>query len=148
MRKGFIDYEWATTFLIALMFVATGFSVFRLWNAETATPENPNQWLEACQNCLDRMNADIKFAQQMRISSETLDITRPDGKAVTYQVAGDSLKRLENGGTETLLMKGLQSGLFSADPKLKGFVSVLLLSNDKMAMPFFTSFAARGLKNP
>ena len=142
-RKGFLDLEWATILCFIIIIAGTLFSVYRLWNADGAPVNTSNHWLQSCQGCLEKMNRDIKFAATTDVASDSLKISRSDGKVIVYRVNNETLTRQEDQGQNDVLLNHLQSGIFSISPKLPDLISVMFLPQDRMAFPFFTSFATR-----
>ncbi len=142
-KRGFIDFEMVVVMLLVVMFGAAIVSVFRIWSMGDTREVNPNVWLGSCRTCLEQMNADIRYAKKLSISPEALDLEYFQGGTVSYLIASGTLLRKDSAGNQRRLLENLQSGLFTPHSKLSGFVTVLFLPNDKMAIPFFTSFSLR-----
>jgi hypothetical protein len=144
MKRGFIDLEVAMTFFLGLMLVATGFSMYRVWATGQAASPSSSQWSEICQNGLDQLNQDLKYAQLLRVASDTLEVRLPDNRSLTFRFENEQLSKVSSTGETQVLFGKVQSGNFIQSQRFPKLISLLILSKDQMNYPFFTSFTLRG----
>ncbi|MBF0543543.1 MAG: hypothetical protein HQM08_03875 [Candidatus Riflebacteria bacterium] len=141
---GLLSFEGALILTIIVMFLATIYAILNILNPAKIPNDKPSQLIIVFQNILNRMDKDIRYANSVQVTSSTITLKRNDEKQVAYIVENGSLF-LDEDGKKTTLIRGLYQGKFWIHPDLPSLVSVLFVPSDRMAFPFFTSFAIRGI---
>ena len=64
-----------------------------------------------------------------------------------YEIKDNNLVRLDKNNQSLVLLEGVESASFTTKKTLPNLLTVRIFPADKKEIPFFTSFALRGLNN-
>lgn len=143
-RRGEADrVDLFTIGLIVLMAVAAVVAVVRIGSDMTSPP--PSGIAAPYGQLLTVLHADCRQATAVKAATaDTLALEMPSGSMVQYQVRNGELVRSGAGSAEMNLLSGVKTATFVRTHAR--LLQVLLTPADSAKMPFFTSFALRGVK--
>lgn len=97
---------------------------------------------------LTSLREDAQVAAVAETASNSVALFNSQSDLISrYVCSGDSLLRFDSQGKELSLLKGVESVCFSTGENLSNLLTVKIMPANRMDIPFFTSFALRGINN-
>lgn len=147
-KRGEVSFELIliVTFIVFLL-VAIWFTV-RFYNSrENIANDNENIAI-VYNNILTRIRLDSHKTVVVGIGSGTADFFDVDGNVFCrYENKDGALVRIDKDKSNEVLLDRVEAVAFSYSQELPNLLTVRIFPADKKAIPFFTSFALRGLNN-
>lgn len=147
-RQGELSFEGILAIAFLTMIVATVIAILQFHNAQ-----NPGSQVEAditsgYNQVLINMRQDVRFAARADCAADGVSLFDTQNSLIAvYRFMKDSCYRFDSSGKGQLLIDRLEKTSFRLHTSMNNLLMVTLLPEDKMQIPFFTSFALRGFKN-
>ncbi len=145
-RKGELSFDAILAIAIITLLFATVIAVLQFQNSQNPPPESGKDIIASYDLLLKSLRHDAKFAARFKPSDDGKSVilfSSNNEKISQYTLIDTNLFRVE-AGKEQLLCSKIGLANFKLHPELENLLITTLLPEDKMQIPFFTSFALRG----
>ena len=130
--------------VIILVLVATGLFFY---NRTDSVSEKQNI-TSIYNNILTKMRLDSHQATVVIINPDSAELLDKNADRISkYEIDNNNLFRLDKNNKSEILLEGVESASFTTHKKLPNLLTVRIFPANKKEIPFFTSFALRGLNN-
>ena len=146
-KKGDISLEMllSTSFILLILISAIYCSIFCYNNF--MKEEEQNSVINSYNNIISQIKVDTKLASKAVVSSSSLTLFDTNSTIISkYELKDGNLTRFDKNNKEILLFDKIQSLYFSNSKALPNLISLRIFPKDESKIPFFTSFALRGIK--
>ncbi len=147
-RLGELSFEGILGIAFLTMLAATAIAVLQFHNAR-----QPGSQLEAdittgYNQVLASMREDARIAVKGDCAADGVSLFDAQNSLIAvYRLVKDSFYRFDKTGNGKLLINRIEKASFRLHPHLNNLLLITLLPADTMQIPFFTSFALRGVAN-
>ncbi len=143
-KKGELSFEAILGLAFLAVFIATLISVYQFYLTQNPERIDTSDVVTSYSLVLENLKNDVKFADSMKIITDGAELYENQKLLSAYRHINGNLYRTNAEGKGCILMNRLEKATFKAHPALGKLLMVTLLPEDKMQIPFFTSFALRG----
>lgn len=99
-------------------------------------------------NILTKIRLDSHQATVVIVNSGSAEFLDKNADKISkYEINNNNLIRFDKNNKSEILLEGVESASFTTHKKLPNLLTVRIFPADKKEIPFFTSFALRGLNN-
>lgn len=99
-------------------------------------------------NILTNIRLDSHQATVVIVASDSAELLDKNADRISkYEIKDNNLVRLDKNNQSLVLLEGVESASFTTKKTLPNLLTVRIFPADKKEIPFFTSFALRGLNN-
>ncbi len=147
-RRGELSFEGILGVAFISVILATALAVAQFYKARNpADPENHD--ITASYNIiLTTLREDAQTAAVAEIASDSLTLYNSQSDLISrYAFIGGNLQRFDKSEKGEILLKGVESVFFKTGEDLPNLLTVKIMPADRMDIPFFTSFALRGINH-
>lgn len=135
-----------TSFVLVVILVITASGMF-FYNRTDSNSEKQNITI-VYNNILTKIRLDSHQATVVIVASDSAELLDKNADRISkYEVKDNKLVRLDKNNQSLVLLKGIESASFTTRQDLPNLLTVRIFPADKKEIPFFTSFALRGLNN-
>lgn len=141
-RKGELSFEAILGMAFLAVFISTMLAVYQFYLAQNPERTDSTDVVTSYTRIFDNFSTDAKFAGSMKLLADGVELYEKEKLLATYRFISGNLYRTNNEGKGTILMNRLEKVIFKS--LQTNLLTVTILPEDKMQLPFFTSFALRG----
>jgi hypothetical protein len=144
MRKGELSFEAIIGMAFLAVFLTTLMAVYQFYTVQSPKRTDVSDVVTSYNLVLESIRADARFADSMKLTDNGVELIEKGKLLAGYHFISGNLYRTDIENKGNILMGRLEKAVFMAHPQLSKLLMVKLLPEDKMQIPFFTSFALRG----
>jgi hypothetical protein len=147
-RRGELSFEGILGMAFLSLVLATVIAVMQFYNTRNpADPEN-HDITRNYNTILTCMREDSQITAFAETASDSVALFDSQSELVSkYILNARSLQRFDKNGKGEILLKEVEAVSFKTAEDLQNLLTVKILPADRMDIPFFTSFALRGVNN-
>ncbi len=140
--EGILGLAFVSLIIATLIAVAQFYSLRNPDNVDTADITQSYNLI------LTSLREDAQIAATAETASDSVSLYNSQSDLISrYLFTDQSLIRLDNQGKGQPLLKNIESVRFSTDENLNNLLTVNIMPANRMDIPFFTSFALRGINH-
>lgn len=146
--RGELSFEGILGLTFLSLVIATVIAVMQFYHARN--PENNENFdiTQSYNTILTSLREDAQTAAMADVASDSVNLLDSQSDQISrYAVIDGDLYRFDKAGKGEILLKKVESASFTTPEDLNNLLTVKILPADKMEIPFFTSFALRGINN-
>ncbi len=133
--------------IILVMLVLVVKCSITCYNNYASEPDLKNT-IFAYNNIISKLRFDCRYANSAKVASNSLVLYDKNSKILCqYELKEGNLSRLDKNNNASTIFKNIESLSFYTGKDLPNLVTVRIYPADRKEIPFFTSFALRGLEN-
>lgn len=147
-RRGELSFEGILATAFLSLIIATVIAVLQFYNTRNpAAPEN-HDITRSYNIILSRLREDSQITAFVETASDSAVLFDSQSEIVSrYILNAGNLQRFAKDGKGETLLKNVEAAVFRTTEELQNLLTVKILPADRMDIPFFTSFALRGVNN-
>lgn len=148
-KRGEINFDIliTTAFIVSLVVIALTSGIF-YYNSCCVERRIKDYVPFSYNNVLTRVRLDSHQAvAALTASSSVVFLDKNSDQICKYELKDNKLLRFDRENTETVFLEGVEEVKFFVKEDLPNLFTLCIFPNDKNKIPFFTSFALRGLNN-
>lgn len=146
--RGELSFEGILSMAFLSVIIATIIAVLQFYEARKPGNSDNFDITQSYNTILTSLREDSQTAAIAEISSDSVNLLDSQSDQICrYAVIDNNLCRLDKSGKGEILLKQVESASFKTSDGLDNLLTVKILPADKMEIPFFTSFALRGVNN-
>jgi hypothetical protein len=147
-HSGELSFEGILWLAFFCLIAATVIAIIQFYNVRNPASGKGFDITQSYNLILTNMREDSQIAAVAEPASDSVTLLDCNSDLVSrYALTGGQLQRFDNQGTSLVLLEKVESASFTTDENLKNLLTVKILPSDPMDIPFFTSFALRGINN-
>ncbi|GAB4273920.1 MAG: hypothetical protein Kow0029_13910 [Candidatus Rifleibacteriota bacterium] len=146
-RRGELSFEGILGLAFLAVLLTTIMAVYQFHVAQSPRQVETTNVVSSYNLVLESLGEDTKYADSMQMTPEGVDLIEKNRIFAKYRFMNGNLYRIDASDRGSILIGKLDKAIFRTHPELKKLLMVTLLPQDKMQIPFFTSFALRGSEN-
>ena len=132
--------------LIIVLLVAVISCSISCYNTFISEPD-PKNTILAYNNIINKFRYDTRFAVSAVIATDSLSLLDNNSNQICkYELKDNNILRTDKNNNISTIFKKVESISFTLSKNLPNLVTVRIYPADKQEIPFFTSFALRGLE--
>ena len=143
-RRGQFSFESILILAFIILLSTTVLAVYKFHQSRINGKQNPEDIVVVYSSLLDQLRADALFANKLEINTNQIKLFENEKLLASYRFENKTLMRTDSKQQEQILLRKIENGGFHQPEKLDNLFSVWILPENKMDIPFITSFAIRG----
>lgn len=143
-KKGELSFETIIGLAFLAVFLTTLMAVYQFKLSQSPERIEVTDVVTSYNHVLETLRIDSRFASNLSLTQDGVDLMSGENIFTSYRFMNGNLYRTDATGKGSILMSKLEKASFRVHPNLNNLLMVTLLPEDKMQIPFFTSFAMRG----
>lgn len=147
-RRAEISFEaiLAAAFITILML--TFFAVYQFYSGPAFTTSGDSEMADEYYSFLSQMRSHMRYATEFEVGHDYVmlksDTESTEKTLATYRLFDSKIVCFDPDDNGQTIISGIQKAVFNSHPRVNGLLMVSIFPEDKMFIPFFTSFALRG----
>ncbi len=147
-RSGELSFEGILGLAVLSLVIATAIAIIQFYNVRNPVNGTSFDITQSYNLILTSLREDAQIAAMAELASGSVSLLDSNSDLISrYALAEGNLLRFDKAGNSLTLLKEVESASFSIDENLSNLLTVKIMPADRMDMPFFTSFALRGINN-
>ena len=147
-RSGELSFEGILGLAVLSLVIATAIAIIQFYNVRNPVNGTSFDITQSYNLILTSLREDAQIAAMAELASGSVALLDSNSDLISrYALAEGNLLRFDKAGNSLTLLKEVESASFSIDENLSNLLTVKIMPADRMDMPFFTSFALRGINN-
>ncbi len=145
---GELSFEGILGLAVLSLILATVIAIIQFYNVRNPANGSTFDITQSYNLILTSLREDAQIAAMAELASGSVALLDCNSDLISrYSLTEGNLLRFDKQGNSTTLLKEVDSASFTTGENLSNLLTVKIMPADRMDMPFFTSFALRGINN-
>ena len=147
-RRAEVSFEAILAVAFIALMISTLFAVYQFYSGRSFAANGDQEMAVEYHDFLNQMRAHMRFATEFEVGDGFVILkTGSENVLATYRLLDSKIVCFDADDKGQTVVNGIQSADFRPHPRISGLLMVSMFPEDQMYIPFFTSFALRGISD-